>query len=462
MLFYVIDFKKDIIYNTLKLFSQKTSQLKGGIIMFLHEGLVAVTHPLLGTIRLNDKFQKVLEIEPFRNLKFKSQLGTLAYVNGVINATHTRLMHSIGVMHLVDMLLDTIEIKYPKDIHVSQMERETLELVALGHDIGHLAFSHSLENKSLKPHEERTVELFEQYADEINAIFGYNITDKVLDVFKCYTNETVQVSGENSESGREQVNSSEQCNSAVKSKVDIVQICMNLLMGTVDCDRMEYLMTDRYMVTGDRIDYSKILEGITIDKVDATYRIVFSKEVLPLIENMLITRVIQYETIYCTKEDTISKAILKKYVLEGNWSASYIYEMQEFDILSHMHSILRLGDKKSTIYHLANAFLNGSHENIFCKRFTSFKSYEDFMRRLHVITERRDIITERWIKIKAYSQGKDSVYIKGDDGTICDLADVSTKVGECFSEFGYVIVDVDPSYKLKEDEARLIRELYEE
>ncbi len=403
--------------------------------MLLHEGTMAVTHPLFGTIRLNNKFQKVLEIKPFRDLKFKSQLGTLAYVNGVINATHTRLMHSLGVMYLVDKLLDIIEMKYPKDIYVTQEQRETLELVALGHDIGHLAFSHSLENKSLKPHEERTVELFEQYADEINAIFGYDITSKVLAVFKGDTNE---------------------------AEIDIVQICRCLLMGTVDCDRMEFLMTDRYMVTGDRIDYSKILEGITIDKVNSEYKVVFSKDVQPLIENMLITRVIQYETIYCTEEDTISKEVLKKYVLEAKLCDCYIYQMQEFDVLSHMNSILRLGNKSSKLYHLSNALLNGSRENILSKKFTNFKLYEDFTNRMHAITDRRDVICEKWFKIKAYSQGKDSVYIKEDDGTICDLADVSTKVRDCFSEFGYVIVDIDPLYMLKEEGVNQIRKLYEE
>lgn len=425
--------------------------------MLLHEGTMAVIHPLFGTIRLNEKFQRVLEIEPFKDLKFKSQLGTLAYVKGFINAKHTREMHSIGVMYLVDKLLYTIERKYPKDIHVTQMERETLELVALGHDIGHLAFSHSLENKSLKSHEERTVELFEKYADKINAIFGYNITDKVLDVFRYDTNGAKQVVGKSSEDGNVQVKK----NSEVQSEIDIVELCKPLLMGTVDCDRMEYLMTDRYMVTGDRIDYSKIFEGITIDKVGSTYKVVFSKEVLPLIENMLITRVIQYETIYCTEEDTVSKEILRKYALEGGWCDSYIYMMQEYDFLSHMHSILRLGDKRSILYHLADAFLNGNYENIFCKKFVNFKLYEDFTNRLYAITNRRDNMQKKWFKISSYLQGKDSVYIKEDDGTICDLAETSTKVRDCFSEFGYVIVDVDPSYKLKDEEARSIRELYE-
>lgn len=48
--------------------------------MLSHEETMAVFHPLFGTIRINNKFQRVLSLKPFCELGFKSQLGTYAYL----------------------------------------------------------------------------------------------------------------------------------------------------------------------------------------------------------------------------------------------------------------------------------------------------------------------------------------------------------------------------------------------
>ncbi len=411
--------------------------------MLLHEDTLALTHPLFGTIRLNEKFQKVLKLDPFVELGFKSQLGTFAYLGSILNAKHTRLMHSVGVMFLVDKLLDTIQRKYSKVLTITQEDRETLELVALGHDIGHLAFSHSLENKSLKSHEERTVELFENYANEINSIFGYDITSKVLKVF---------------EFGKDSYRAS----MLFGDGIDILTICTPLLMGTIDCDRMEYLMTDRYMLTGDHIDYTRIFESIAIVKYGyyGSYAIAFEKSALSLIEDMLMTRVHQYENVYCTMEDTITKSILKNYVLASGIENSNICTMQEYDFLSHMHNVLRKGVNGSIQSHLAKAFLYSNHENILCKKFTNVKAYEYFTNRLYEITDRRDVIVAKWYEFNAYSKDKDFVLIKDNDGTTKNLEEINSKIMNCVAEFGYVIVDVDWSYELKKEDTRKIRQLF--
>lgn len=242
---------------------------------------VTVIHPIFGAIRLNSKFASILELEPFRALAFKSQLGSNSISRNMLNAKHTRLTHSVGVMYLTQKLLDACERKFSRYFSITKEEREILELVALGHDVGHLAFSHSLEDKEMKTHEERTVEIFESYADQINAIFGYNITSAVVSVFK--NNVEVKKKG---------------IENQMIEKLNILFVFTNLLMGAIDCDRMEYIMTDRYMVWGEKLDFTSLFDHITIVLLNDSPVIGFEKEAVPIIENMLLSRFDQYERIY--------------------------------------------------------------------------------------------------------------------------------------------------------------------
>ena len=104
-----------------------------------------VVHPLFGKIRIEEKFQRVLELKPFRDLACKSQLGTKIFSNELLNTRHTRLMHSIGTMYLTEELINICEEKFEKYFTITKQDREILKLAALGHDLGHIAFSHSLE-----------------------------------------------------------------------------------------------------------------------------------------------------------------------------------------------------------------------------------------------------------------------------------------------------------------------------
>src|SRR5262245_42343929 len=58
-------------------------------------------------------------------------------------ADHNRLVHSLGVLHLMGQVLSHLESKYP-DAQVRRA-REPLLAAALVHDVGHGPFSHLFE-----------------------------------------------------------------------------------------------------------------------------------------------------------------------------------------------------------------------------------------------------------------------------------------------------------------------------
>ena len=206
---------------------------QGGITMYINNAKI-VMHPVFGEIRIGEKFEKVLSLPVFVRLSHKSQLGTKA-LSGIINAKHTRLMHSIGVMYLVDFALKCIKENVKEFFPLNEREIEVLKLAALGHDLGHLAFSHSMENIETKSHEERTIECFLINANEINQIFGYDITSSVLRFYENKVQENTI------------------------DEVDIQKILSfrNLLIGDLDCDRMEYMSTDNFLVNGKKTDFVK-------------------------------------------------------------------------------------------------------------------------------------------------------------------------------------------------------------
>ncbi len=56
---------------------------------------------------------------------------------GLHNATHTRFAHSLGVLHVMQRILDRV--------NATEEQKEDLRLAALMHDIGHYPYSHLLE-----------------------------------------------------------------------------------------------------------------------------------------------------------------------------------------------------------------------------------------------------------------------------------------------------------------------------
>lgn len=411
----------------------------------LRENVVTVRHPLFGVIRLNKKFAKVMELKPFQELEFKSQLGTKILSKELLNARHTRLMHSVGVMYLTGKLLDACEKKFSKYFTITIEDRETLELAALGHDIGHTAFSHSLEERGTKTHEERTIEYFEEYAEEINKIFGYDITSRVIAVYK-----------ENADVKKQGINKK------LEENLDILFIFKSLLIGTIDCDRMEYIMTDRYMVFGEKVDFTNIFSYVTIVLLNDSPTVGFEREAIPIIENMLLTRFDQYDEIYYDPDATLAEMAIKMYKKEAKWTDEYVTSSMEFEMLAEMRKTLRKGERGTVLYRLAQVILEGKRENIFFKKFKDDKQYEHFIKRLYSVTERRDMISIAKKKARIYDPEKNRVYIKDDDGVVKDITEVSLKVKDLSINFSYVMVDLDEVYGLTQKEKDDIKALFED
>lgn len=403
-----------------------------------------IIHPVFGKIRIEEKFAKVLQLPCFRELAFKSQLGSISLSKVTINSKHSRLTHSIGVMYLTEKLIESCDQKFSDFFSITPKEKDVLKLAALGHDIGHIAFSHSLEDKNMKSHEERTIEYFEKYAEDINEIFGWDIVSDVIQIYR--DNIDIKKHGN-------QVD--------VQEDIDLLFVFKSLLVGTIDCDRMEYLTLDRLNVYGELVNFSDIFKYITIVLLNNSPTVGFEKEAVPIIENMLFTRFDQYSSLYYEDDSVLMELILKRYKEIEGWDEERTTQISEYEILSELKSILLKPKEINTERHrIAEIILEGNRENIMFRRFDNKQEYEYFLKRLQSIIKEKDIIRLAKKKVTVYDPDKNRVYIKDDDGLIKDITEVSPKIRNFTVYYKYIMVDLDPIYGLEPEQIRDIKSLF--
>ena len=94
-----------------------------------------------GFIRLTDFEWKIVDTPVFQRLRNIRQLGLLDYV--FPGALHNRFNHSLGVMHIADKMVVSLQEKGKVD---GKKARKIVRTAALLHDIGHYPWSHIIES----------------------------------------------------------------------------------------------------------------------------------------------------------------------------------------------------------------------------------------------------------------------------------------------------------------------------
>ncbi len=109
-----------------------------------------IPDPIWGNIPITKEEHMVIQQDVFTRLKEIKQMG-VAWIH-YTGAVHNRAQHSIGVMHLADMMLDMVMVagydpsdNVPLSSIINLQERKLLRLAALLHDLGHPPLSHVLE-----------------------------------------------------------------------------------------------------------------------------------------------------------------------------------------------------------------------------------------------------------------------------------------------------------------------------
>jgi HD superfamily phosphohydrolase len=101
-----------------------------------------INDPVFGFLNIPDGvIYHVLQHPYLQRLSRIRQLGLSFFVYP--GAMHTRLLHSLGAMHLMQ---EAINVLRQKGITISEAEAQAAMLAILLHDVGHGPFSHVMEH----------------------------------------------------------------------------------------------------------------------------------------------------------------------------------------------------------------------------------------------------------------------------------------------------------------------------
>ncbi len=220
-----------------------------------------------GDISIEEEvIKKLIETKEFQRLRNIKQLG-LTYL-AFPTTEHSRFMHSVGVYYLVTQLLDVLEAKTGQAFEVK--ERLALQIACLLHDLGHGPFSHTSEEFFGFNHEDYTIKIIEDKDTEVNKVltnYGESIIEEVVSFIK---------------------------------KTHHNPVLNSILSGTIDVDRMDYLMRDSYFagVSYGEIDIQRIFNVIDIKDNS----IVFHEKGVKALEDIIISRYNMFSQVYLNKK----------------------------------------------------------------------------------------------------------------------------------------------------------------
>ncbi len=205
---------------------------------------------------------QLIDTAEFQRLRRIKQLGLALFTYQ--GAEHSRFTHSLGVLHLMNRVLEKLSLKYK----IEDEDQWVIKCAALLHDIGHGAFSHVME--------------------------------KILD-FK-HENFTVEtIVSEETEVGKALRNFSAEFPARVASVIrgDFRPIALSQLVSSqLDVDRMDYLLRDSLM-TGAKYgvyDLEWIIRTVEIDQEKD--RIYVAVEGLHAVEGYLQARYHMFKQVY--------------------------------------------------------------------------------------------------------------------------------------------------------------------
>ena len=266
---------------------------------------MTIINDIWGQIKIDGGYEKIINTKEFNEMKQKRQLG----LNTSPNAIHTRYQHSLGVYYLACKLIDICKTKFKNTLTITKEDEEAIRCMALVHDIGHGCFSHVSEKFLGGTHENRTIEFLLDKYTEIHQVilknFGEEVLQKVISLIKMKENIKDKAYSENANG--------------------LILVLAKLLSGGIDIDRIDYIFRDSFYVTGERNDFSAILDCIDLECIDDNLEIVYDENAEYLIANFFNKRFELYDSVYLEKNTIVLEEIFGKFLenITKNWCESY-------------------------------------------------------------------------------------------------------------------------------------------
>jgi hypothetical protein len=279
-----------------------------------------IRDPVHGSIQINDEEIDIIEHPFFRRLRGIKQLGFSEYV--FPGATHTRYLHSIGVMHIsskVFIKLFEDKLQQPK----IQTLHETVRLACLLHDIGHAPLSHTTECVMPMLSELKLPKNFQEKEDRqathedytIKSITDSSFSSSFLKVKEKYKVNRTQVA----ELIIGYTNHEEYF---TFEGINYFPLLHQLVSSEMDCDRMDYLLRDSYFcgVSYGKFDLDWIIDNLHIANKSQTAFLAISERAIATFDDFLLSRFHMFLMVYFHYKSVALEKLLRRYFKSNEYS----------------------------------------------------------------------------------------------------------------------------------------------
>ncbi len=212
----------------------------------------SIPDPVHKYIRLTKLEKTLIDLPQFQRLKRIKQLGVASVV--FPGALHTRFEHSLGTMHIADLIFERFKNEF------NETHRQKIRLAGLLHDIGHSAFSHTIELglKRMEKIAQPRYRKHEAYTRNIIANLGN----------KSVVKEALKEAGITEKSNSFFTNIGNIATGKKKSLSEEDKFLSSIISGEIDADRIDYLIRDGLHTGINFIGFNleHILENVSRDK----------------------------------------------------------------------------------------------------------------------------------------------------------------------------------------------------
>ncbi len=279
-----------------------------------------IRDPLHGYIELDELARAIIDTVEMQRLRRIRQLGFSYLVYP--GANHTRFEHSLGTYHLMNVLLDQLD--------VAKEEEEELLVASLIHDVGHGPYSHVTEPLIQKftgrSHEDLEYVLFtdeDESAKKKDAESSASTIAEVVEEYRLDKRKILRyIKGEQAENRT-------------------VRDFSKILNGEIDVDKMDYLVRDSYYtgVAYGVVDNIRLIQGLDFFKEEL---VITEKGVLPA-EYLLFSRFLMHPTVYNHHTGRIAQLMLL------NALEAFIETKSETDAKDYASTLRKTDDSEINI-----------------------------------------------------------------------------------------------------------------
>jgi len=276
-----------------------------------------IIDPVHGDIGLSKLETELIDTPTFQRLRRITQLGFAYTVYP--NARHSRFEHSLGVMHIMSRILESLRSKDKNA--VSKDDFRKLRIAALLHDIGHYPYSHLMEKIEWDPTQKYIRKKGQGEGQEISPFKKYPKHDRLGEIVITQRKDIKE---------RLQGNDIDPKEIAAIVKGQHQESILNLLNASLDVDRLDYLVRDS-LNTGlpyGRVDLNYLVNNLELSKETEEKELVVREKARSSIEHMLMGRYFMFNTVYMHKTVFAFEEMIRR-IVKILWEKGKIYKSGE-------------------------------------------------------------------------------------------------------------------------------------